>query len=121
DEAEARHTLGFFVRARGQTAIYIEMGLTHGLLLGTLTHELGHAWQAEQLAPGAPHLDPLLEEGFAEWIAYHALQDRGYSTLTRRAMKRDDLYGRGLRRFLAIEQTHGLGGVLSVALGSRLP
>jgi len=34
---------------------------------------------------------------------------------------RDDLYGRGLRRFLAIEQTHGLGGVLSVALGSRLP
>lgn len=121
DEAEARHTLGFFVRTGDRMAIYIEMGLTRGLLLGTLTHELGHAWQSEQLAHGTPHLDPLIEEGFAEWIAYHALKDRGYITLTERATKRDDLYGRGLRHFLAIERARGLGGVLSAALGSRLP
>ena len=116
-EAAARHTLGFFVRSHGETAIYIEMGLTRGLLLGTLAHELSHAWQAEQLSPHAPHLEPLIEEGFAEWVAYHALLNRGLTTLTERATKRDDLYGRGLRHFLTIERTRGLAGVLSVALG----
>ncbi len=116
-ESQGRHTLGFFVRTQGETAIYIEMGLTRGLLLGTLAHELSHAWQAEQLGPGHHHLDPMIEEGFAEWVAYHALLTRGLTTLTDRATKRDDLYGRGLRHFLTIERTHGLAGVLSAALG----
>ena len=40
--------LGFFVRVHGSSTIYVEHGLPRGLLLGTLAHELGHAWQAER-------------------------------------------------------------------------
>ncbi|HEX9035925.1 MAG TPA: hypothetical protein VF808_02950 [Ktedonobacterales bacterium] len=114
-----RHLLGFYVRSQGKAVIYVEAGLTRGLLLGTLAHELGHAWQAEQLGAGATALDPLLGEGFAEWVAYTSLVTRGFRTLAARARERQDDYGRGLNRFLEIERAHGRPGVLQVARTGR--
>jgi hypothetical protein len=109
------HVLGFFVRARGASTIYVERALPRSLLLGTLAHELGHAWQADH----APTLrDPLLCEGFAEWCAYTVLMRTGLRAMAERAARRDDLYGRGLRHFLQIERTAGLPGVLAAARGT---
>src|SRR5262249_49930555 len=110
------HVLGFFVRSHGTSTIYIERGLPRSLLLGTLAHELGHAWQAEH-APGLP--DPLLCEGFAEWIAHSVLVSHGLHAMAARAARRADLYGRGLRHFLAIEHSGGQEGVLGTARGVR--
>lgn len=108
------HVLGFFVRSHESSTIYVERALPRPLLLGTLAHELGHAWQAEQ----APHLrDPLLCEGFAEWAAYRVLIATGLGAMAERAQRRDDLYGRGLRHYAAIERRAGLAGVLSAARG----
>jgi hypothetical protein len=114
DGGPVRHLLGFYVRSQGKPVIYVEGGLTRGLLLGTLAHELGHAWQAEQFGQGAGALDPLISEGFAEWMAYSALLARGFRTLAARARERHDVYGQGLNRFLEIEATRGRPVALQV-------
>ncbi|HET9112170.1 MAG TPA: hypothetical protein VFN78_15175 [Ktedonobacterales bacterium] len=120
DGAGSRHVLGFFVRTQGKPVIYVEAALTRGLLLGTLAHELGHAWQSEQLGAAAGAIDPLVSEGFAEWVAYHTLMARGLRTLASRARERQDVYGRGLERLLSIEQAKGRGAVLKLARAGRL-
>lgn len=103
------HVLGFYVRSHGTSAIYVERALPRSLLLGTLAHELGHAWQAEH----APDLrDPLICEGFAEWVAHHVLVARGLRPMAARATRRDDIYGRGLRRMLEIERGGGRDAVI---------
>ncbi|MBF6591213.1 MAG: hypothetical protein IVW57_11900, partial [Ktedonobacterales bacterium] len=109
------HILGFFVHAHGQHTIYAEHGLPRALLLGTLAHELGHAWQAER-APGMR--DALLCEGFAEWVAYRVLLSQREPAVAARATRRDDVYGRGLRHYLEIERARGLRGVLTTARGT---
>ena len=110
----SHHVLGFFVAAHGDSAIYVERRLPRQLLLGTLVHELAHAWQAEY-APGVR--DPELCEGFAEWAAHGALVASGEQHMAARATRRDDLYGRGLRRFLAAQRTGGRAKALALARG----
>lgn len=108
------HILGFYVQANGRSTVYAEMGLPRALLLGTLAHELGHAWQAERV----PALrDPLRCEGFAEWVAYRVLVAQGQEAIAARAPQRDDVYGHGLRYFLEIERGRGIPGVLAAAQG----
>ncbi len=71
---------------------------------------MGHAWQMEN----APLLrEPLLQEGFAEWIAYQALCALGMETAAARMAARDDVYGRGLRHVLLLQQQVGQDGVLA--------
>lgn len=113
-----QHVLGFFVREGRATSIYVELGLPRPLLLGTLAHELAHAWQVE-VAPGVS--DPLLREGFAEWVAHRVLVAGGHRPVAARATRRDDLYGRGLRHFLAIERASGARAVLAAARGEPAP
>lgn len=115
--ATSYHVLGYFVQANGVSTIYVEANLPSGLLLGTLAHELAHAWQTEQ----SLHLkDTMLREGFAEWVAYRVLVARGLSAIAERATRRDDIYGRGLRHFLNIENRFGYAGVLKRANGQPL-
>ena len=112
--ASSHHVLGYFVHAHGAATIYVEEYLPRGLLLGTLSHELAHAWQTEQ----ALHLnDAAVREGFAEWVAYRVLVARGLTALADRATRRDDVYGRGLRHFLNIENRFGYAGVIERARG----
>jgi hypothetical protein len=114
-ETTGHHILGFFVQAKGTSTIYAEMGLPRALLLGTLAHELGHAWQAER----APRLrDPRLCEGFAEWVAFRTLAAQGYEAIAARAPQREDIYGQGLRHYLEIERVRGVPGVLAAAQGT---
>lgn len=120
ETAHGQHVLGLFVRANGRSRIYIEAGLTHGLLLGALAHELGHAWQSEQLGAAAGVVDPEVGEGFAEWLAYHTLLASGRRALAQRARTRQDIYGRGLARMLGVERSRGRAAVLAIARAGRL-
>ncbi|HEY7342409.1 MAG TPA: hypothetical protein VH591_16160 [Ktedonobacterales bacterium] len=115
--AASHHVLGYFVQAHGESTIYAEACLPRGLLLGTLAHELAHAWQTEQ---GLHLKDAQVREGFAEWVAYRVLTVSGLSSLAERATRRDDIYGRGLRHFLNIENRFGYAGVLKRASGQAL-
>jgi hypothetical protein len=110
----ARHVLGLFVRERQSSAVYVEVGLPRPLLLGTLAHELAHAWQSEVSPPAH---DALVREGFAEWVAHQVLVDAGQREVAVRATRRDDTYGRGLRHFLTLERTKGRGAVLASGRG----
>lgn len=115
-EAGGHHVLGFFVRDHRAERIYVEMGLPRSLLLGTLAHELAHAWQIEE----SPRLtDQLVREGFAEWVAHRVLVAAGFQHAAARATRREDIYGRGLRHFLGVERRHGHTGVLARARGGQ--
>ncbi|HEX6800007.1 MAG TPA: hypothetical protein VF116_20010 [Ktedonobacterales bacterium] len=112
--AAGHHVLGYFVRDGAETTIYVERALPRLLLLGTLAHELGHAWQAEH-APSLRDLE--LCEGFAEWAAHGVLVRAGAVQAAALATRRDDVYGRGLRRFLAAERKGGRAAALALARG----
>jgi hypothetical protein len=112
EASSSHHVLGYFVRNGNASTIYVERALPRIVLLGTLAHELGHAWQAEN----APTVrDPLLCEGFAEWVAHRVLVAAGQQASAARATRRDDLYGRGLRHFLGLERAQGRAAVLAAA------
>lgn len=114
--SSGHHILGYFVRSHGVSTIYVERGLPRPLLLGTFAHELGHAWQAEHASAVR---DPLLCEGFAEWVAHHALIASGLRPVAARATRRDDLYGKGLRHMLALERSGGPSAVLAAVRGRK--
>ena len=75
-------------------------------------HELAHAWQSFH-APSTQSLQ--IVEGFAEWVAYRVLLALGQQRDAARLTRRDDLYGKGLQYFIALEQRSGQQGVLQRA------
>jgi len=102
-------TLGFFVRRGKQRSMYVESGLPQSLLIQVIAHEFAHAWQGEN----CPLLsDPLVREGFAEWVAYKVLQAMEATEKMALMQKRQDVYGQGLRHVMEIEATRGVSGVL---------
>ena len=108
-EHEEGNTLGLFVRRGRRRGMYVEYGLPQILLIQVIAHEYAHAWQGEN----CPLLrDPLLREGFAEWVAYKVLQSMGATKKMKGMEERKGLYGDGLRHLLAIEHTRDVAGVL---------
>ncbi len=101
--------MGVYTRRGRRRGIYAAVGLPRLLLLQVAAHELAHAWQMES----APLLrDPLLREGFAEWVAYHVLLAVGEQDAAERIVAREDLYGQGARLLLGIEEEGGPRGVI---------
>jgi len=107
---DSEKTLGLYLRQGRRRGMYVESGLPQILLIQVIAHEFGHAWQAEN----CPLLrSPLLREGFAEWVAYKALQALGAAKKTAIMEARQGLYGDGLRALLGVERTGGVAGVLA--------
>lgn len=105
----AADTLGAYTRRGRRRGIYVLSGLPRLLLLQVAAHEWAHAWQMEN----APLLrDPLLREGFAEWVAYRLLRARDEMEAAERMLAREDVYGDGLRRLLQLEEQLGVTGVI---------
>lgn len=99
---------GRFIQTGEKFRIEILRGLAWEKCLETLAHEYGHAWQAESL-PGIR--DSETREGFAQWIAAKVLENYGLNHLIRQIEERDDLYGRGYRAMIAMEQRLGIEGL----------
>jgi len=109
DPHSGGNTLGIYTRRGRRRGIYALSGLPRLLLLQVAAHEWAHAWQMES----APLLrDPVLREGFAEWVAYRVLHALGESDTAERALLRQDAYGQGLRHLLGIEEQVGPRGVI---------
>jgi len=103
-------TLGLYVRRGRRRGMYVEYGLPQILLVQVIAHEYAHAWQGEN----CPLLrDPLIREGFAEWVAYKVLGTLGASKKMAIMEARPGLYGDGLRRLLELERAGGVVGVLA--------
>ena len=102
-------TLGIYARRGIKRGIYVQSGLPRTLLIQVAAHEWGHAWQGEN----CPLLrDPLVREGFAEWVAYKTLVALGAERERERMIARPDIYGQGVRRALEVEALEGEAGVV---------
>jgi hypothetical protein len=95
---------GLFYRKGDDYHIYVLYGLRKKDLVGVLAHEMAHAWQSENCRTDIP-LDDL--EGFAQWVAYHALSNLGYREHARTLVQGNNIYAEGLRRMLEIEARGG--------------
>lgn len=90
---------GIYARRGVKRGIYVELGLPRVQMLQVMAHELGHAWQTEH----DPLLeDPILVEGIAEWVAYKTMEAYGETRVAQHMLTRQDIYGQGLRRVLAL-------------------
>ncbi len=101
--------VGLFVRQGRRRVMYILSGLPQILFIQTVAHEWAHAWQGEN----CPLLEnPLVREGFAEWVAYKTLQALGAVKKMALLEQREGVYGEGLRKMLELERREGMFGVL---------
>jgi hypothetical protein len=106
---DAENTLGLYARRGIRRGIYIQTGLPRLLFIQIAAHEYAHAWQGEN----CPMLrDPLVHEGFAEWVAYRVVAHYGYQRGLERMRARQDVYGQGLRWALDLEQHRGAPAVV---------
>jgi hypothetical protein len=113
---EVEKTMGIYARQGMKRGIYVQTGLPRLLFLQVASHEYAHAWQGEN----CPLLrDPLLHEGFAEWVAYRVLGHYGYKTQMDRMQAREDIYGQGLQFVLDLELKFGPVGVIDACRRSR--
>lgn len=88
--------------------IYILNFLPYKTLLWVLAHELAHAWIEENKTR---NLALVLNEGFADWVAYSIIAPMGDNIMLNYLKERQDIYGRGLRFFLEIERKSGAKAV----------
>jgi hypothetical protein len=110
-DADSRgRCFGIFVRQGRHKAIFVEYGLPQIMLLEVMAHEYAHAWQSENSPPDTPLM---VQEGFAEWVAYKMLEGWGCYRRSDRMLRRDDLYGRGLKLVLSWEAAGGRSHVFS--------
>jgi len=101
--------VGLFVRKGRHRTMYVLYGLPQVLFIQTVAHEWAHAWHGEN----CPLLeDPMLREGFSEWVAYRVLQALGAVREAARMTRQDGIYGEGLRWMLRLEAERGPAGVL---------
>jgi hypothetical protein len=113
---DPRNTLGIYTRRGTRRGVYIQSGLPRLLMVQVAAHEFAHAWQGENCP--LQH-EPLVHEGFAEWVAYKIL---GYFRLPHRQermLARTDLYGQGLKWALDLEAGQGAAGVIAACCQAR--
>lgn len=84
-------------------------------MLGVCAHEYAHVWHAQN-HDSYSETQPILREGFAEWVAYKVAQRHGRSDQMKLMLNPNGgVYYRGLRKFLELERRRGVDGVLSYA------
>jgi hypothetical protein len=107
--SEDERTLGLYQRQGRIRAIYLLHGLPRLTFRTTVAHEYAHAWQGEH----CPLLeDPVLREGFAEWVAYRHLRFLGCTRAAERMLLSNHPYRPDLERVLALEQRLGAAGLI---------
>ncbi|NHJ38718.1 MAG: hypothetical protein FK731_01705 [Asgard group archaeon] len=109
----AGRNLGLFQKTIDKMNIYLQTHLPVQLALGTICHELAHAWLSENIATTKQPLH--ISEGFCEWVAYKILMKCGYHGQAELISSRDDIYGMGFRKFLKYEKKYSLKELLDWA------
>ncbi len=109
-EVTAGRNLGLFQRKADKMNIFIQSHLPLQMSLGTISHEMGHAWQSENVSE--PNQSLQIREGFCEWISYKVLMRFGYQGQAEMILSREDIYGRGFQRILDYEKSHGIIALL---------
>lgn len=114
--------------------VHVSEGLEYATLLATVGHEYAHQWQRDSTA-GVPNFHAslrddgdtifggrLFSEGFANWVALKCLETAGLGTEAD-LFHLESAWGylEGAEFFLAVEQNHGIGGVLKFVRDGIVP
>jgi len=110
--------LGLFRIFRGEPLILILDAIPVDLAYETVAHEMAHAWQTEHFPDVT---EPVLIEGFAQWVAEHVCYRHHRRSGLVKLRERDDLYGHGFRVVRNVENRFGRDGVLELLRRNRLP
>ncbi len=95
---------GLFHRRGDIYNIYVLYGLRRKDLFQVVSHEIAHAWAADNLRE---NLTLEEAEGFAQWVAYYTLKHFDYGDFAQTLLKGDNEYARGLHMMLKIESKGG--------------
>lgn len=93
--------------------IYILENIPSDVAYRVLSHELAHAWHEERMDNRKPQL---IIEGFAEWVSYSLLKQKGLKHMAKSMTGRNDVYGKGLKEMLKIQKKSGFKGVLEYVI-----
>ena len=93
------------------TKIYILSFLSDKINLWTLAHESAHAWYFENSDENLPEM---LNEGFAEWVAYKIAGQYCDRNMLNYFLTRNDVYGKGLNLFIERERKQGIKGIFEL-------
>ncbi|MEM2636801.1 MAG: hypothetical protein QXL15_00460 [Candidatus Korarchaeota archaeon] len=104
---------GMFVKRGDYQGVYILNGLPKNIAIGTISHEIAHAWENINAPQGLPQW---IYEGFAEWIAYKVYIKLGLLDEASDMLARGDDYGHWLQKMLAIEDKYGPDEVINVVV-----
>jgi hypothetical protein len=99
---------GLFYRSGHDFDIYVLYGLRKKDLIWVLAHEITHAWQAENCTDRLSIED---REGFAQWVAFRAALNSGYSQYAENMRSGESIYSSGLNRMIELEQHQGINAV----------
>lgn len=110
-ELDPERTLGIYARRGMRRGIYVQTGLPRMAFFQVAAHEYAHAWQGEN-CPGLQN--PMIHEGFAEWVAFHILGYYGFAKGQKDMLRRSDVYGQGLRWLLEVEHSQGATAVMQI-------
>ncbi len=115
---EVAHELGLFL-AQGQSRrILILDALPEDTAWETIAHEMAHAWQFQHYPQAT---DPLIVEGFAQWVAAEMCRQTEKRSGLERLYRRADDYGFGLRLIDRIDAELGRGAVFKVLQDNAFP
>ncbi|MBD3191570.1 MAG: hypothetical protein GF308_13055 [Candidatus Heimdallarchaeota archaeon] len=106
----AGKNLGLFEKKAGTLKIFIQSHLPLQIALGTICHELTHAWQSQHVK--TENQSPIIREGFAEWVSYRVLKSLGYKEQAEMILSRNDIYGLGFQKIYDFEKKHGVKTLL---------
>lgn len=108
--------LGIYVNFDNRPRILILDAIPVDLAYETVAHEVAHAWQAQHF----PNVtEPVLVEGFAQWVAEHVCYTHDRRSGLEKIRERDDLYGRGFRVIRNIENMGGRDAVFQALRENR--
>lgn len=104
----------FSSNERGSASrIFVLDGLSYEKALAVVSHELTHAWQVDN-CPMDQRL--VYKEGFAQWVAYKVMLNKGYTDEANLLLSsKDPVYGEGLRFMINVEAYYGVNGAIDYA------
>lgn len=112
------HELGLFLAAGDLRKILVLDSLPEDSAWETVTHELAHSWQYEHYPEAT---DPLIVEGFAQWVADKICWKNFKRSGLERLYNRQDDYGLGLRLMTKVETEFGRDAVFRTLKENRFP
>lgn len=105
-------------RTMDPSTVHLLNNVPEDRLLTVCTHEYAHVWHAENHKDYS-QTQPVLREGFAEWVAYKVAQKHGRTGQMKLMMNPNGgVYYQGLLKFLELERQKGVPGVLQFATSS---